>query len=109
MRPLLSLVVAALLATALPAHAGSGSAPVRSAKPKLTKAIRKQVKRDAASLMGWSMRLFGGRNPRLHATFTPTDRRNEVEVTADLVARWHGERSVQASRSGTHEPWSRPR
>jgi hypothetical protein len=100
MRPLLPVLAAAVLSmSSLAAHAGSRPA----AKPRLTKTVRKEVKRDAASLMGWSMRLFSGRNPRLRTTFTPTDRRNQFEVTADLVARWRGERSVQASRSGIIE------
>jgi hypothetical protein len=95
-RALLSLLTAVLLSGALPVHAGTRAA----SKPKLTAKIQSEVRRDATSLMGWSVRLLSGKNPRVRTTFTPS-KRNEVEVEAELAAGRGNGRVVETNRSGT--------
>ncbi len=73
--------------------------PTAQAAPKLTGKQKAELRQDVRSLMGWSFRLYEGRNPRLTTELTPLSK-NRIAVQAAMTATWRGERGVQDTASG---------
>jgi hypothetical protein len=80
-------------------------APVARAAPTtLTARQAREIRKDVHSLMGYHVRLYSGRNPRIRTSIQPAEHSAaRFNVTAEMVARWHGQRGVQETREGVVE------
>src|SRR5262245_58277419 len=82
----------------------AGSAASAATPSPLNRRQLGEVRKEVRSLMGYSFRLFKGRNPVLHLQLTPTGARR-VEANAQIVIDWRGGRSVEATGFGViHVP-----